>query len=193
MTLGSAACLPRHNAGARLRFCQPLQKSGLTAALQTMNQGAPPTHSPPCLAAEHSPMKRILIVENQAIVALDLQRVLKEAGYKVVGPASSVTEADRLIARGSLDCAILDFDGDNGIALAVADRLERSNIPWVFLADNLGDLQAHSARSIVGKPYTKDELLAALRCAIEDQSQRDEILYATAPAQFSWPRVMPQL
>ena len=52
--------------------------------VHSLTQAAPPPH----LAAE-PPRGRILVVEDQAVVALDLQRTLRAAGYRVVGPQSA--------------------------------------------------------------------------------------------------------
>ena len=49
-----------------------------------------PTPPPRWLGASEPPRGRILVVEDQAVVALDLQRSLREAGYRVVGPATSL-------------------------------------------------------------------------------------------------------
>src|ERR1044071_7722244 len=68
--------------------------------------------SPPSLNTLGLPQRRVLVVVDDAIVALDLQRLLHEAGYRVVGPATTVAEIQGLIQRGDIDCAILDLDID---------------------------------------------------------------------------------
>jgi CheY-like chemotaxis protein len=68
--------------------------------------------SPPSLATLDLPRGKVLVVVDDAIVALDLQRLLHEAGYRVVGPATTVAEIQRMIQRGDIDCAIVDLDVD---------------------------------------------------------------------------------
>ena len=68
--------------------------------------------SPPSLATLDLPQGRVLVVVDDAVMALDLQRLLHDAGYRVIGPATTVAEIQRMIERGDIDCAILDLDVD---------------------------------------------------------------------------------
>ncbi len=79
--------------------------------------------SPPSLATLDLPQGRVLLVVGEAVVALDLQRLLHDAGYRVVGPAITVAEIQRMIQRGDLDCAILDLEIDRRAPLPIADLL----------------------------------------------------------------------
>jgi DNA-binding LytR/AlgR family response regulator len=76
---------------------------------------------------------RILIVEDQALVALDLQAVLEEHGAIVVGPCLGLADAMRRTSGGDrLDGAILDVDlGDENV-FDLADRLMEGHVPFVF-------------------------------------------------------------
>lgn len=76
---------------------------------------------------------RILVVEDQALVALDLQTALEERGAVVVGPCLGLEEAmSRTMGDEPLDGAILDVDlGDENV-FALADRLAAWGVPFVF-------------------------------------------------------------
>jgi CheY-like chemotaxis protein len=196
MTLGSAASRTGHEPGALLPFFRP---SGLPAGLSTgpatRSQGLPPRRLPTRLA-DDPPLGRILVIEESAVVALDLQRILREAGYRVVGPAPSVTDAKRLIARGPIDCAVLDIDLKGGKAFALADHLDLCGIPIVFATgDPHRDLpEEHAHRTRITKPYAKEQVLEAVERAISGRAAGDsEIWYTMAPQTISWPRVFPQL
>src|SRR5918995_1143491 len=89
--------------------------------------------SPPSLATLDRPQGRVLVVVDDALVALDLQRLLHEAGYRVVGPATTVAEIQRMIRRGDIDCAILDLDIDRRAPLPIADLLAFAEVPFVYL------------------------------------------------------------
>ena len=196
MTIGSAASLPGHEPGAPLPIFRPFGPSaGLSIAPAAMSQGAPPRRLPARLA-DDPPLGRILVIEDNAVVALDLQRILREAGYRVVGPASSLSDAERLIARGPIDCALLDIDLEAGRAAAMADRLDRAGIPFVFVtSDSRRDLpDKHAGRPVVAKPCTKDRVLEAVKRAMSAGADEESgIWYPTAPPSVSWPRVFPQL
>jgi CheY-like chemotaxis protein len=188
MTIGSAAFLPGPVPATPLPFSRAFSNAGLSGA-------APPGRSPVGLSANDRPGGRILVVEHQAIVALDLQRTLRDAGYRVIGPASTVAEAERLIERGSIDCAILDLDLDRASTSAVADLLALSGVPVVFLlgSSREGLPECHRERPVVEEPYAKAELLMAVRRAMSAGADEDGIWYPVAPPINSWPRVMPQL
>jgi CheY-like chemotaxis protein len=73
----------------------------------------------------------VLVVEDEFIIALELQAVLADAGAKVIGPAHSVSEAmDLLGARPA--CAILDLRLGREPITPVARELRRLAIPFIF-------------------------------------------------------------
>ena len=105
----------------------------------------PHTSHPPQLAAD-GPRGRILIVEDQAVVALDLQRTLREAGYRVLGPATSLPAVEALLARGTVDAALVDADAGR-LAFVLADRIVDAGVPVLFLTARSNPLPArHAAR-----------------------------------------------
>ena len=89
--------------------------------------------SPPSLATLDLPQGKVLVVVDDAIMALDLQRLLHDAGYRVIGPATTVAEIQRMIERGDIDCAILDLDVDRRAPLPIADLLAFADVPFVYL------------------------------------------------------------
>jgi AmiR/NasT family two-component response regulator len=111
---------------------------------------------------------RVLVAEPQAVIALDLQRILWAAGYRVVGPVATAARAEHLIEGDKIDCAILDVDFPRRSVTTIADLLARSGIPIVFLSGgSLEVLVDHHCRSpVVQKPYTGAELLSAVALAM---------------------------
>ena len=65
----------------------------------------------------------ILIVEDQAIIALDLESAVEEANGQVIGPTSTVREAMRLLQTNEVDAAILDANLPDGDVTPVAEGL----------------------------------------------------------------------
>ena len=77
--------------------------------------------------------RRLLIVEDEYLVATDLAREFEEAGAHVVGPAGSVRDALELLAEpGAIDAAVLDIQLHEETVFPVADVLMRRGVPFVF-------------------------------------------------------------
>lgn len=77
--------------------------------------------------------RRILVVEDQCAVALDLCEGLDREGASVVGPASSVEDALQMLeSSGPLDLAVLDIRLSGGTVYPVADRLQELGVPYLF-------------------------------------------------------------
>jgi CheY-like chemotaxis protein len=105
--------------------------------------------------------RRILVVEDEALLALDLQQLLGQRGAEVIGPAGSVSQALEAINENHIDCALLDVKLGDETADAVAVALEQRAIPTVFVtACGDGNLpHGFEARPVVEKPYTEEQLL----------------------------------
>lgn len=109
----------------------------------------------------------VLIVEDEALLALELEGLLEDAGHKVVGWATSSGEARDMVDTVDADLAFVDVhlnDGPTGVELAgyIADR-KRSTV--VFLTANPKRIPEHfsGAVGVIAKPYTMNGLTAALR------------------------------
>jgi DNA-binding response OmpR family regulator len=108
--------------------------------------------------------KRVLIVEDMLLIALEMQRRLHEAGYEVVGPAATPAQALRLAREGRLDCALLDIDLNGQMATEVIEELRRQDVP-LFLTTGYGvDMLPESYRDCpcFTKPIVAAELTKAL-------------------------------
>lgn len=106
--------------------------------------------------------RSVLVVEDEALVALDLEETLKMAGVHVMGPAASVAEAMALLEAGTPDAAILDLNLRGELVTPVARKLRERGVPFM-LATAYNHLrsdkeQAFSGVANLGKP------LASARC-----------------------------
>ena len=160
---------------------------------QPTAQGA--RFSPPSLATLDLPRGKVLLLTDDAIVALDLQRLLHESNYLVSGPASTVFEVQRLLERGGIDCALLDRELDRRAPLPIADVLAFADVPFVYLtARSLEPVPVwHRHRPVVEKPFNRESLLAAVEKATaksgeipNDKSWHGELV-------VPWTRVYPPL
>jgi CheY-like chemotaxis protein len=77
--------------------------------------------------------QRVLVVEDEALVAMELTRVLTEAGAQVVGPAGNIEEALDLVANTPIDRAVLDINLGGRMVTPVAKALAERAIPFVYL------------------------------------------------------------
>jgi CheY-like chemotaxis protein len=107
--------------------------------------------------------RRVLVVEDEYLIAADVVRLLRRLGADVVGPVAQVEHALALIEADKADCAILDINlGDEDI-FRVADALERRGKPYVFATGYPRWAIPDRYRDVVrlGKPLQPDQLAAA--------------------------------
>jgi CheY-like chemotaxis protein len=109
---------------------------------------------------------RILVVEDDFLVAEVLADMLADAGAEVVGPFGWVNEAvDAVKANnGTLSGAVLDINLHGLKSYPIADALKARNIPFVFTTGYAGEAipEAYRAFPLCGKPFDQDRLIALL-------------------------------
>lgn len=130
---------------------------------------APPSHTSsaadPVDEARSLPVecpKDILLVEDNMIIALDAEEMLRQLGVKSVRVASGVAEALRLIEERPPDFALLDVNLGHETSFEIADTLWKLDLPFAF-ASGYGEQVAfpdeYAPVKRVRKPYTADALL----------------------------------
>ncbi len=77
--------------------------------------------------------RRILVVEDEVIVAWALEDMLAEMGCAIVGPAARVNQALAMIDDESIDAVVLDLNLNGQMSYPVADVLASRGVPFVFL------------------------------------------------------------
>lgn len=116
--------------------------------------------------------RRILVVEDEILVAGELADDIEELGGEVIGPAYSLPDALRLSEISVLDAAILDINLNGKEVFPVSDLLLRRGIPFVF---HTGTVRGPSAMKlydgvpVVSKPSLTVDLLHALQSVLEGQ------------------------
>lgn len=116
---------------------------------------------------------KVLVVEDDFILALDLQFHLQDAGAEVIGPVHSAAEALALLRAGPLpDGAILDVNLDGEMVFPVADMLHGRDIPLVFTTGYDRNVlpAAHADAPCFEKPFNLAQCLDALSGAIRETS-----------------------
>jgi DNA-binding response OmpR family regulator len=107
----------------------------------------------------------ILIVEDQALLAMELQMLIENAGHVVADWATDTAEVMESVAHASIDLAIVDVhlaDGPTG--MLIAEKLLAMKIAVVFTTANVKRVPADfiGAIGIIAKPYTAAGMTAAL-------------------------------
>ena len=108
--------------------------------------------------------KRILVVEDEFLIALDIAGVLEQAGIAVIGPAGTVGDALQALEGEVVHGALLDADLAGEPVTRIADVLKARGIPFAFVS-GYGREQlppAHRSALLVKKPFTGRDLLAAV-------------------------------
>jgi CheY-like chemotaxis protein len=108
---------------------------------------------------------RVLLVEDEGLVALMIEDMLEELGLKVVASAAHVKKACELATAGSFDLALLDVNLAGEVVFPVARILRERRIPFLFStgygATPLGE-EFRNAPAI-GKPFSIEQLNEKLR------------------------------
>jgi CheY-like chemotaxis protein len=107
----------------------------------------------------------VLIVEDEALIAMDLQALLENAGYHVLGPANSPKAALKLLEGPDPDVALLDVNLGGADVFAVADALQGRKTHMIFLTGHSSQQlpPAHRHRPLLAKPYLPHTLLQAVQ------------------------------
>ena len=111
---------------------------------------------------------RVLVVEDDALIALDIARQLTDAGLQVVGPAISVAKALRLIGGDGCDVAVLDVNlGSKETSEPIACELRARGTPFVVLSGYSSEQHPSGLHGapVLSKPAKPGELVATvLKC-----------------------------
>lgn len=133
-------------------------------------RGVPIAIMPPSLdgdEAERPP--HIMIVEDQMLIALDLESTLIERGIQVAAICASAAQALQTLDRFTPDAVVLDFVLRGGNALPVAQTLRDRGIPFIFatgFSDSGGVPSAFADIPVVSKPYEARAVFEALNLVL---------------------------
>ena len=111
----------------------------------------------------------VFVVEDEALVALNLEDMLAELGCTVVGPVMRLDRAEKMLDEGIVaDVAILDVNVAGQMIFPFAKRLAQKGMPIVFATGygsaGLPDDFRHM--TVLQKPYTMDDVATGLRSAV---------------------------
>lgn len=135
-------------------------------------------HRPGILAG-----RRVLVVEDEALISLELERAVSDLGGRVVGPAATVAEALRLVAGEAVDAAVLDLNLGGERSEPVAQALREAGVPFVVstgYGDEMELPPSFDGARRLAKPIGPAMLFGALSELVR-QARRDPLTQVLSP------------
>lgn len=122
---------------------------------------------------------KILVVEDEVIIADNICDALDDLGYETLEPAINYTEAIERINEEKPDIAILDIHlSGKKTGIDIAKKIRESyNFPFIFLTSNSDSLTVNQAKEVMPpgylvKPFSKDELFTSIEIALHNFSNK---------------------
>jgi len=112
---------------------------------------------------------RVLVVEDEFMIGLDIAQQLASAGFEIVGPATSVAKALKLVAQPGCDIAVLDVNLGGETCEPLARKLRASGKPFVVLTGYSPETLQSSFNdaTILTKPPCIADVVAAVRGCVD--------------------------
>lgn len=110
----------------------------------------------------------VLVVEDEPMIAMDIQMMLEQHGLRVLGPVGTVERALGLLERALPDVAVLDLNLRGRLVIPVAERLRDLGVPFIIASADpsvAGSEAVFAGAQGIGKPIQEQHLLAALHHA----------------------------
>ncbi|MEY8880839.1 response regulator [Donghicola sp. XS_ASV15] len=122
------------------------------------------------------PGLRVLIVEDEPIVAMDLTDMVESWGHSVVGPANRPATGTALARSEAIDFAVLDVNlGRGQTTESIAAALREREIPFIFLsAYNASSIEYRQDEVVLSKPIIENQLFEHLVHQAESRQPQDE-------------------
>jgi CheY-like chemotaxis protein len=124
----------------------------------------------------------VLLVEDESMVSLLVEDMLKGLGCARVWQAATLAEATTALSNTAPDIAVLDLNLDGEFVDPLADRLAQASIPFVFATAYGRPLvpERWAARLVIQKPFRSETLGAALRAALAAARSRPSVRSRTS-------------
>jgi light-regulated signal transduction histidine kinase (bacteriophytochrome) len=163
--LGGHVDLHAETMGVRVRLDIPARHVAAASIPAAAVQAGPA----PELLAHALQGYSVLVVEDELLNAIEVERMLRERGAAQVETAATVAAALESIAAAPPDVALLDLHVGRETSLVVAEELARQGIPYVFAfgpGEQLALPPEHRDDNVIAKPYDADAVAIALKDAV---------------------------
>lgn len=116
---------------------------------------------------------RILVVEDEFLLAMDIESAIREEGGEIVGPIVNLNEAVATAAQEELGAAVLDLNLRGEMSYPVAEVLDRRRIPFLFATGYSQNRlpREFQSRPCLRKPFTWLALTTALERLVRTSSR----------------------
>jgi DNA-binding response OmpR family regulator len=123
-------------------------------------------------ASEQATRCSILLVEDEPLLAMDIEMLLGSQGFDLLGPATSISQAKRLVRDKTPDLTILDLNLGGEMDFSLLDVLSEREIPFVVLSGHSQHVvpARHRHRPFLQKPCAPEVLLATVRKMLNQHS-----------------------
>lgn len=113
---------------------------------------------------------RILVVEDEGVVAMLVEDMLAELGCEVIGSVATLQKAIEAATSESFDFAMLDVNLDGQLVFPVAEILQSRQLPFLFSTGygRVGVPSIFQNHEVLNKPFSREELERRLRLALEN-------------------------
>ncbi len=117
------------------------------------------------------PRCRVLVVEDEAMIAMLVEDMVLDFGSEVIGPIANTDDAINFARSAELDAAILDINVGGSPIFPVADILSERGVPVIFATGygSKGLPSRFHSRPTLPKPFSYQCLAEALRAALKNQ------------------------
>jgi CheY-like chemotaxis protein len=118
---------------------------------------------------------KVLVVEDEMMIAMLIEDMLGEFGCEPVGPATNVPRALELISKQQVEVAVLDLNLDGKDTYAIADALRQKRVPFIFATGygSAGLREDYRDRPVLQKPFQSRDLETALTEALSGSNAVD--------------------
>ncbi|MFK3778658.1 response regulator [Agrobacterium sp. NPDC089420] len=106
--------------------------------------------------------QRVIIVEDEYLVALDVEAVLQSMGVETIVIATTLAQARQAVEQAGADCALLDVSLSDGKSYDFARELRAAGIPFGFVSgygDTTGFPDDLTHAPLLGKPFGENEII----------------------------------
>ncbi len=177
---GGSAIMEPHGDGLTWTVRLPFPLGDQTGPVTAPKKEEAPAETSPAPRPAQSPSvepdtagtgdgRRVLIIEDEPLVALDIATLLEAADFEIVGTATTVGEALEFIGHAKIDVALLDGNLRGHAVDEVAAALDRRKIPFLFVSgygeENLP--RDFSGRPILAKPFSSEQLISGATGALQ--------------------------
>jgi FixJ family two-component response regulator len=118
----------------------------------------------------------ILVVEDEAMTAIDMASIISMAGGSVIGPFQSISQGFLFRRFKRIDAALLDISLNGESAFKLADAIVERGTPVIFLSGHSPDVlpPRHRHRHFLSKPCDTQSVISTLKAAISGKSPAEK-------------------